>query len=103
MYDAVGGLIPAKSLQARARLMRNMRGGLVVNIIYRRQVPYPPPVVLSAYFDREHVGHVHPSSFGPARLLGPRQETVIWELASPPALGVRLRSVVGQESRALYL
>src|SRR5439155_1225379 len=102
MYDAVGGLIPAKSLQARARLMRNIRGGLVVNIIYRRPVPYPPPVVLSAYFALEHVGHVHPSSFGRARLLGTRQDTVIWELESPPYLGVRFRNVIAQEYLSLY-
>ena len=102
MYDAVGGLIPAKSLQARARLMRNIRGGLDVNIIYRRQVPYPPPVVLSAYFDLEHLGHVHPSSFGRARLLGTRQDTGIWELESPPYLGVRFRNVIAQEYLSLY-
>ena len=73
-----------------------------MNIIYRRQVPYPPPVVLSAYFDLEHVGHVHPSSFGRARLLGTRQDTVIWELESPPYLGVRFRNVIAQEYLSLY-
>jgi len=68
-----------------------------MNIVYRKQIPYPQPVVVSAYFDLEHIAHVHPSTFGRTRVLETHDRTVVWELESPPYLGVRFRNVIAQE------
>jgi hypothetical protein len=70
----------------------------VIEVGYQREVPYPRPVILSQYFDLEHLEHVHPNSFGRARLLSQHQRVVIWELEWPPLGGVlRLRSTFVQE------
>ena len=33
----------------------------MIEVVYRRDVPYPREVVLSQYFDFEHLEHVHPN------------------------------------------
>lgn len=70
----------------------------MIEVIYRREVPYPETVILSQYFDLEHIEHVHPTSFGRARVLSQHGRLVVWELEWPPAGGVlRLRSTFEQE------
>jgi hypothetical protein len=70
----------------------------MIELTYRREVPYPRDVVLSQYFDFEHLEHVHPRSFGRARLISQQGRCVSWELEWPRLLGVvRLRSTFTQE------
>jgi len=56
----------------------------MIEIMYRREVTYSQNVVLSQYFDLEHLAYVHPDSFGRARMVSTRRDTVVWELAWPP-------------------
>jgi hypothetical protein len=70
----------------------------VIEVVYAREVPYPRPIVLSQYFDLEHLEHVHPRSFGRARVVGLRGRVVVWDLEWPAVLGgLRLRSRFEQE------
>lgn len=70
----------------------------MIEVTYRREVPYPQAVVLSQYFDLEHIEHVHPKSFGRARVLSQRDRLVTWELEWPPVGGVlAFRSTFQQE------
>lgn len=65
----------------------------MIEIIYRREVAYSQDVVLSQYFDLEHLEYVHPDSFGRARMVSTRRDSVVWELAWPPLFGcIPLRS-----------
>ncbi len=41
----------------------------MINVQYRCEVPYSQAVVLSQYFDLEHMEHVHPCTFGCARMV----------------------------------
>ena len=61
----------------------------MITIHYQRQLPYPPVRLLAQYFDLEHLEHVHPRSFGKARLVSQHQNVVIWDLEQPPLLGIR--------------
>ena len=64
---------------------------------YQKTVPYPLWRVLSQFFDLEHIEHVHPRTFGRARLVSQHRGGVTWELESPRFLGVRPRSLIVQE------
>ncbi|MCI0483414.1 MAG: hypothetical protein L0Y78_02405 [candidate division NC10 bacterium] len=68
-----------------------------MKIMYTKYVPYSPSDVLSAYFDLEHIAHVHPATFGKARVLGTKDNAVVWELESPRYLGIAFRIVINQE------
>ena len=70
----------------------------MIEVHYRREVAYPAARVLSQYFDFEHLEHVHPKSFGRARMLSQHRNTILWELEWPPILGVSsFRSAFCQE------
>lgn len=70
----------------------------MIDVTYRREVPYPQPVVLSQYFDFEHLEHVHPRTFGRARMISQQGRVILWQLEWPPIFGVlRLRSTFTQE------
>lgn len=70
----------------------------MIEVAYRREIPYPQPVVLSQYFDLEHLEHVHPKSFGRARMVSKRGRVIVWDLEWPPICGhFRLRSRFEQE------
>jgi hypothetical protein len=64
---------------------------------YQKTVPYPLWRVLSQFFDLEHIEHVHPRTFGRARLVSQHRGGVTWELESPRYLGLRSRSLIVQE------
>ena len=70
----------------------------MIQVAYRRELPYPPSVLLSQYFDLEHVEHVHPKSFGRARMVATRGRVIVWDLDWPPLFGnLCLRSRFEQE------
>jgi hypothetical protein len=70
----------------------------VIDVLYRREVPYSQAVILSQYFDLEHLEHVHPRTFGRARMVSKSRNAIVWELEWPPVLGVfRFRSRFCQE------
>jgi hypothetical protein len=70
----------------------------MIEVVYHREVPYSPTIVLSQYFDLEHLEHVHPRSFGRARMVSEYRNIIVWELEWPPILGLfRLRSRFAQE------
>jgi len=70
----------------------------MIEVVWRREVPYPQPVVLSQYFDLEHLQYVHPKSFGRARIISKRGRVIVWELEWPPILSLlHLRSRFEQE------
>jgi hypothetical protein len=60
----------------------------MIEVTYRREVPFPRTRVLSQYFDLEHLEHVHPRSFGRARMVSQRGERIVWELEWPRVLGI---------------
>jgi hypothetical protein len=70
----------------------------VIEVTYRREILYPQAVVLSQYFDLEHLEYVHPKSFGRARMISTRGRVIVWDLEWPP-IGryFRLRSRFEQE------
>ena len=69
-----------------------------MDILYQRMVPYPLARAVSQYFDLEHLEHVHPRSFGRARLVSQAYDTVLWELEWPRLLGVlRPRNRIRQQ------
>lgn len=70
----------------------------MIEVRYQRNVPYSTARVLSQYFDLEHLEHVHPKTFGRARLLSQHGNSVVWELEWPSILGVTwFRSSFRQE------
>jgi hypothetical protein len=60
----------------------------VIEVDYQRVIPYPQAVVLSQYFDLEHLEHVHPKTFGRARMISKGHRAIVWELEWPPVLGL---------------
>ena len=70
----------------------------MIEVVYQREVAYPlVGRTLSQYFDLEHLEHVHPRSFGKARLVSQHHDTVVWDLEWPPIFGVlRFRNRVIQ-------
>ncbi len=72
----------------------------MIDVLYRREVPYSQAVVLSQYFDLEHLEYVHPRTFGRARMVSEGHGAIVWDLEWPPLLGLfRLRSRFVQEYR----
>jgi hypothetical protein len=70
----------------------------MIDVIYQREVPYPQTVILSQYFDLEHLEHVHSRSFGRARMVATGHRTIEWDLEWPPVLAmIRPRSRFIQE------
>ncbi|MCC6964913.1 MAG: hypothetical protein IT391_01345 [Nitrospira sp.] len=70
----------------------------MIDVPYRREVPYSQAVVLSQYFDLEHLEHVHPRSFGRARMVAKERGVIVWDLEWPPVLGLfRVQSRIRQE------
>jgi hypothetical protein len=70
----------------------------MIDVLFQREVPYPPERVLSQYFDLEHLEHVHPRTFGKARMCSQIGRTIVWELEWPPILGLKiLRTTISQE------
>jgi hypothetical protein len=59
----------------------------MIEVCYQGEVGYPAARVLSQYFDLEHIEHVHPRSFGRARLLSQHDYIDVWELEWPSILG----------------
>lgn len=79
-----------------ARVKRE--GNLYDRRSYRREVRYSQAVILSQYFDLEHLEHVRPRSFGRARMVAKARGVIVWDLEWPPVLGlVRLQSRIRQE------
>lgn len=68
-----------------------------MRITYKREIPYPTSRLLAQYFDLEHIAHVHPRSFGQARMVTQSGSIVVWELLSPLYIGFRFRSLIAQE------
>jgi hypothetical protein len=56
----------------------------MIEVTYQREIPYPQAVVLSQYFDLEHVEYVHPKSFGRARMVATHGRVIVWDLEWPP-------------------
>jgi hypothetical protein len=69
----------------------------VIELGYQREIPYPPSVLLSQYFDLEHLEHVHPESLGRARMVSSLDRLIVWDLEWPLWGGFRLRSRFEQE------
>lgn len=70
----------------------------MIDVTCRREVPYPQSVVLSQYFDLEHLEHVHPRTSGRARMVSQQGRVILWELEWPPLGGLlRLKSTFQQE------
>ena len=68
-----------------------------MDVEYKKTIPFPPSRILSQYFDLEHIAHVHPRSFGEARLVTTHANSVVWEHLTPRFLGLRLRNRIAQE------
>jgi hypothetical protein len=70
----------------------------MIDVLYRREVSCSQSVVLSQYFDLEHLEHVHPRTFGRASMVSTFRNAIVWDLEWPPMLGVfRFRSRFCQE------
>ncbi len=68
-----------------------------MRVLYKKRLPYSTGRILSQYFDLEHIVYVHPRTFGEARLLTVGENRVVWDLLTPPVLGLRLRNLIVQE------
>jgi len=60
-------------------------------------IPYPFDVVLSQYFDFEHVQFVHPETLGEYHLVETRGNVIVYEQLWPRRFLIRRRSLVRQE------
>ena len=69
----------------------------MIEVIYTISIQHPVDVVLSQYFDLEHLEHVHSGSFGVARLISEGSGDLLWDLHWPRLLGfLGLRSRIHQ-------
>ena len=69
----------------------------MLEIEYSKTIPFPFDVVLSQYFDYEHIRHVHPHTLGEYRLLESAGNVLVYEQIWPPnRLGIRRTSRVQQ-------
>jgi 3-phenylpropionate/trans-cinnamate dioxygenase ferredoxin subunit len=61
-----------------------------LEVRYRKFVPYSLPVVLSQYWDYEHIEHVHPDTLGRYRLLESEGDRAVYEQIWPDGALQRL-------------
>lgn len=61
---------------------------------YRKVIPYAFDVVLSQYFDYEHIEHVHPETVGRYRLVESAGNRIVYEQIWPDRLRGKRRSLV---------
>ena len=69
-------------------------------VTYTKIIAYPFEVVLSQYFDYEHVKYVHPKTLGEYHLVETRGNTIIYEQLWPRRFFLRRRSLVKQTFHA---
>ena len=69
----------------------------MLEVTYEKVIPYPVDVVLSQYYDYEHIRHVHPQTLGEYHLVEVRGPLAVYEQVWPRRLLVRARSLVRQE------
>jgi hypothetical protein len=69
----------------------------MLDVFYSKVIPYPFEVVLSQYFDYEHVKFVHPDSLGEFHLVETRGNVILYEQLWPRRWLRRRRSLVRQE------
>jgi hypothetical protein len=65
-------------------------------VTYTKVIPYPFDIVLSQYFDYEHVKYVHPQTLGEYHLVESRGNAIIYEQLWPRRFFLRRRSLVQQ-------
>jgi len=68
----------------------------MLSVTYTKIIPYPFEVVLSQYFDYEHVKYVHPKTLGEYHLVETRGNVLIYEQLWPRRFLLRSRSLVRQ-------
>lgn len=70
----------------------------MLEVTYEKLIPYPFDVVLSQYFDYEHIAHVHPTTLGEYRLVERAGNRIVYDQIWPAGLfGRRRVSRVAQE------
>ncbi len=69
----------------------------MMQVSYAKIIPHPFEVVLSQYFDYEHVKYVHPHTLGEYHLVECRGNVIVYEQLWPRRFLVRRRSLVRQE------
>ena len=68
----------------------------MLRVRYQKLVPYSYAVVLSQYYDYEHIAHVHPDTLGEYRLVSVDDDVVVYEQIWPRHWGRRRTSLVEQ-------
>lgn len=67
----------------------------MLTVAYEKEIPYPYAVVLSQYYDYEHIAHVHPRTLGEYRLMPSSPGRLVYEQLWPAGLtGRRAHSTV---------
>lgn len=56
----------------------------MLEVSYEKIIPFPFDVVLSQYFDYEHVAHVHPKTLGEYRLVERDGDRIVYDQIWPP-------------------
>ncbi len=69
----------------------------MLSITYEKLIPYPFEIVLSQYYDYEHIRHIHPTTLGEYHLVETRGNVTVYEQVWPRRFGRRARSLVRQE------
>ncbi|MBI3407099.1 MAG: hypothetical protein HY040_01920 [Planctomycetes bacterium] len=69
----------------------------MLEIIYVKVLPFPVDVILSQYYDYEHVAHVHPTTLGEFHLVSVHGNVAVYEQHWPRRWFLRARSLVRQE------
>ncbi len=68
----------------------------MLRVRHQKVVPFPYDVVLSQYYDYEHIEHVHPETLGEYVLVSADAGKAVYEQIWPERRGRRRRSVVEQ-------
>jgi len=71
-----------------------------LRINFQKRVPYPFDVVLSQYYDYEHIEHVHPTSLGRYEMYEENDDYVAYEQIWPKSLFGKPTSIVEQRFEA---
>ncbi|MCA9448569.1 MAG: Rieske (2Fe-2S) protein [Candidatus Omnitrophica bacterium] len=66
----------------------------MMKIVIEKEIPYPFDVVLSQYFDYEHISHVHPNTVGEYRLLDSGDGFIRYEHLWPKRWNGQKKSIV---------